>query len=125
MSIYGVGILSFCYIVGKFLGRLLGVIVGLDSDIGGVGFAMLLLIILVGYCKKRGWLTDKSKNGISFWKSMYIPVVVALSAIQDVQAAVKSGIVAIGGGILGVVFAFSLIPVLGKLFGGKDGRQDA
>ena len=125
MSIYGVGLLALCYIVGKFFGRLLGVVVGLNSDIGGVGFAMLLLIIAVGHCKKKGWLTEKSRAGIAFWKSMYQPVVVALASIQDVRAALKSGVVAIGGSILGVVIAFALIPVLAKLFAGKGEQHES
>ena len=50
---------------------------------------------------------------------MYIPIVVAMSSIQNVVAALKGGPLAIGGGVVGVAVAFALIPIIGKLFGGK------
>ena len=42
MKIYGVALLSFCFLVGKFLGTLLGKIIDVNGDVGGVGFAMLV-----------------------------------------------------------------------------------
>ncbi len=41
MAIYGVMLLSVCMFVGVLLGDILGVAVGVNSNIGGVGFAML------------------------------------------------------------------------------------
>lgn len=43
---------------------------------------------------------------------MYIPIVVAMSSIQNVVAALSGGMVAILGGTLAVVLGFLLIPVL-------------
>lgn len=45
---------------------------------------------------------------------MYIPIVVAMSSIQNVVAAISGGAVAIIGGILGVVLAFAFIPILSR-----------
>ena len=45
--IYGVALLAGCMFVGSFIGNLLGVWTGLGSDIGGVGFAMILLVVFI------------------------------------------------------------------------------
>ena len=52
------------------------------------------------------------EQGIKWWSAMYIPVVVAMSSIQNVAAALSGGVVAILGGLLAVVIGFLLIPVL-------------
>lgn len=52
--------------------------------------------------------------------SGYIPIVVAMSSIQNVVAALKGGPLAIGSGVVGVAVAFALVPVIGKLFGKKE-----
>ena len=41
MIIYGVAALAACHLAGVILGDLLGVILGVQSNVGGVGFAML------------------------------------------------------------------------------------
>ena len=115
MVVYGVALLAFCYLVGIFLGDALGAVLGVKANVGGVGFAMLLLIILSNMGIDKGWLDKKSQEGISFWSAMYIPIVVAMSSIQDVVAALSGGTIAVVGGILGVVLGFVLIPVLSKL----------
>ena len=115
MIIYGVALLAFCYITGIFLGDVLGAILGVKANVGGVGFAMLLLIILSNQGIDSGWLDKKSQEGIAFWSAMYIPIVVAMSSIQNVVAALSGGSVAILGGLFGVIFGFILIPVLSKM----------
>ena len=124
MAIYGVALLAACYIVGMFLGDLFGALVGVTANIGGVGFAMLFLIILTNKGIDNGWLDSKSQSGIAFWRAMYIPIVVAMSSIKNVVAALRGGPLAIGGGIVGVVAAFALLPVINKLFGAKEQPQD-
>ena len=123
MAIYGVALLAACYIVGMFLGDLFGACVGVKANVGGVGFAMLFLIILTNKGIDAGWLDSKSQSGISFWSAMYIPIVVAMSSIQNVVAALKGGPLAIGSGLVGVGVAFALIPIIGKIFGKKDGGK--
>lgn len=120
MVIYGVALLAFCYITGIFLGDVLGAILGVKANVGGVGFAMLLLIILSNKGIDSGWLDQKSQEGIAFWSAMYIPIVVAMSAIQNVVAALSGGSVAILGGLLGVILGFALIPVLSKMSNTKS-----
>ena len=43
MVIYGVALLSFCMLVGVFVGDILGKLIGVQANVGGVGIAMLLL----------------------------------------------------------------------------------
>lgn len=45
MPIYGTALLSACLLIGLSLGRFLGLLLGVDADIGGVGIAMILLIL--------------------------------------------------------------------------------
>lgn len=46
MIIYGVALLAFCFLAGKLLGSYLGVLIGVNGDVGGVGFAMLFLMVI-------------------------------------------------------------------------------
>ena len=46
---------------------------------------------------------------------MYIPVVVAMSATQNVKAALSGGWVAILVGIIATIVCYLLIPVMSKL----------
>ncbi len=83
MVIYGVALLAACYIAGIFAGDVLGVLLGVKANVGGVGFAMLLLIILANKGIDNGWLDKKSQEGIAFWSAMYIPIVVAMSSMSS------------------------------------------
>lgn len=75
---------------------------------------MLLLIILTNKGIDAGWLDKKRQEGIAFWSAMYIPIVVAMSSIQDVVAALSGGTIAVLGGVLGVALGFVFIPILRK-----------
>ena len=123
MVIYGVSILAICYIVGQFIGEVLGLVLGINSNVGGVGFAMIILIFVTARMKSRKMLSPESEKGILFWSSMYIPIVVAMSATQNVTAALSSGVVAVLVGVLSVVVSFLLIPVITKLTS-KDKSND-
>ncbi len=115
MVIYGVAFLSGCMIVGLFLGELLGVLIGVQANVGGVGIAMLLMILLSDFLRKRGKLNEISQRGVVFWSSIYIPVVVAMAAKQNVLAAIKGGPAAILAGVLAVVVSFALVPVISRI----------
>ncbi|AXE19780.1 malonate transporter subunit MadL [Runella rosea] len=115
MIIYGVAILAFCYIIGQLIGEFLGKLIGVDANVGGVGFAMLLLIFLSDWLHKKSYFDKSTENGILFWNQMYIPIVVAMSAIQNVKVAVSSGFIAILAGIVPVVICLLTIPLLAKL----------
>lgn len=109
MIIYGVALLAFCFLTGNYIGDILGALLGVKANVGGVGFAMLLLIILTNKGIDAGWLDKKGQEGIA-----YIPIVVAMSSIQDVVAALSGGTIAVLGGVLGVALGFVFIPILRK-----------
>lgn len=112
--IYGVALLAGCMFVGSFIGNLLGLLTGLGSDIGGVGFAMLLLLLVTNSKKANNILPDGYKKGLEFWKEMFIPVIIAMSAGQNVVSALNGGVLALTAGLGVVVVAFLLIPVFNK-----------
>ena len=120
--IYGVAILAACMLIGSFVGNLLGSLIGLNSDVGGVGFAMLLLLFVVNSKKISQKLPKGSAEGLAFWKEMFIPIIIAMSASQNVYHAMSSGAIAFVAGLAAVVAAFALVPVLNLL--AKNGAQD-
>jgi malonate transporter MadL subunit len=115
MLIYGVTILAGCYIIGQLIGEALGRILNINANVGGVGFAMLLLILVNQWVHKKGWLSREMEDGINFWNKMYIPVIVAMASIQNVKAAFASGIIAIIAGVIPTVICFLMVPVISKL----------
>ena len=115
MIIYGVAFLAFCTLAGIFIGELLGKLIGVPANVGGVGIAMMLLIFLGSYLNKRGLFTGKSEQGVEFWSAIYIPIVVAMAAQQNVVGALHSGPMAILAGLTAVGIAFALVPVLDRL----------
>lgn len=120
MTIYGTALLSLCLIIGLALGRLLGRACGLDADIGGVGIAMLLLIASTNWLHCTGRLKQPTDDGIRFWGAIYIPVVVAMAATQNVRAAMSGGLMATLAGALGVAACFLLVNVFVRWGGGDD-----
>lgn len=112
MIIYGVALLSFCLLVGVFLGELLGQIIGVKANVGGVGISMLLLIFLSHLPVVKAKLETGAAAGVMFWNAMYIPIVVAMAAKQNVVAAIEGGWLAIAAGVAAVVVSFALVPVL-------------
>ncbi len=123
MVIYGVALLSFCMLAGVFVGDVLGELIGVQANVGGVGFAMLLLIVLSNLSSRRFKLKPMTESGIGFWSAMYIPIVVAMAARQNVIAALSSGWMAIIAGVAAVAASFAMIPVLDRI--GKGGRSDS
>ncbi len=112
--IYGVALLAGCMFVGSFLGNLLGLLTGLNSDIGGVGFAMILLLLLTNSPKITKFLPETYTKGINFWKEMYIPVTIAMSASQNVVSALNGGLLALVSGVGVVLIMLLLIPLFNK-----------
>ncbi|CAN5412147.1 malonate transporter subunit MadL [soil metagenome] len=115
MTIYGVGILAACFIIGQLTGELLGRLLNINANVGGVGFAMLALIISGEWLKKKKLLSAPSLEGIQFWNAMYIPIIVAMSSIQNVRAAFSTGYVAILAGIIPTVAVVFLVPYISRL----------
>jgi malonate transporter MadL subunit len=120
MTIYGTAILSLSLLIGLSAGRLLGALLGVDADIGGVGIAMILLIFSTDYMKRTGRLKISTESGISFWGTIYVPVVVAMSASQNVRGALSGGVMASLAGALGVAVCFGLVALFVRLGRGKE-----
>ncbi len=120
MIIYGVALLAVCMLVGSVTGKLIGVLIGIDANVGGVGISMLLLLFLTNLKSERFRLKPLSERGIAYWTAMYIPIVVAMAAKQNVYAALNGGAVAVVAGLLAVVASFALIPILTRMAGQSD-----
>ena len=115
MVVYGVGLLAACMLVGVILGDLLGQLIGVQANVGGVGIAMLLLIWATNASRLTLLLEPPTSTGITFWSAMYIPIVIAMAAKQNVVAAVSSGWLALVAGVAAVVVSFAMIPLLSRL----------
>ncbi|GEM_PF-6066767 len=63
MIIFGVAFLALCTLTGIFAGELLGKLLGVPANVGGVGIAMVLLILLGSYLKKRGLFNMETEQG--------------------------------------------------------------
>lgn len=95
MIIYGVALLAGCTLAGVVIGDMLGALLGVKSNVGGVGIAMILLICARLWMEKNGGMSKGCEMGVGFWGAMYIPVVVAMAAQQNVVTALKGGPVAV------------------------------
>lgn len=115
MLIRGVALLAACYIIGQLIGETLGQLLRINANVGGVGFAMLLLILAQNWLEKRGLFHVEMEAGVLFWSKMYLPVIVAMSAIQNAKLALSSGLVALFAGIFPVLLCLALVPLISKL----------
>lgn len=117
MVIIGVALLAACYLAGMLVGDFLGVALGVESNVGGVGFAMVLLVVVADQLRRREVLPPVTEQGILFWSAMYIPIVVAMAASQNVVSAVAGGPVAVVAGVAAVLVGLALVPVLARIGG--------
>jgi len=115
MVIYGVALLAACLLVGQFFGELLGQWLGVQANVGGVGIAMLLLVLASGSAALRPLFSGAAASGIRFWSAIYIPIVVAMAASQNVVAAVDGGLLAMVAACLAVALGYALVPLLTRL----------
>lgn len=120
MIVYGVALLSVCLVLGMLLGEALGVLLNVEANVGGVGIAMLFLVYASNSDKFKALTEGVSGTGIKFWSAMYIPIVVAMAARQNVAAATEGGLLALTAGVAAVMVSFALVPVLSKI-----GRDDS
>lgn len=124
MVIYGVAFLSVCLLVGLFVGDLLGVLIGVQANVGGVGIAMIIMILLSDRLRNAGRLSPLTEQGVLFWSAIYIPVVVAMAARQNVLGALEGGPAAILAGAGAVLVCLLLVPVLSRVGGGSVAPVD-
>ena len=57
-------------------------------------------------------LAISSEKGITFWSMIYIPIVVAMAAKQNVIGALDGGLMALIAGIIVVAVSFIFIPII-------------
>jgi malonate transporter MadL subunit len=84
---------------------------------------MIMLLLLSNFTSPKFTMSSVTEQGIGFWSAMYIPIVVAMAARQNVAGALSSGWMAIVAGVVAVSASFAMIPVIAR-FGQKD-RDDS
>src|SRR5438874_8865636 len=114
MIIYGTALLALCHLLGFFLGDVLGHALGVKPNVGGVGIAMLLLIFARLYMLKTDRLPKLTELGVEYWGALYIPVVVAMAATQDMVAALRGGPVAVLAAIATVALCAGVIAAINR-----------
>jgi malonate transporter MadL subunit len=115
MIIYGTALLAVCHLLGIMLGDLLGSALGMKTNVGGVGIAMLLLIFARVYLHRNGRLTAVSEGGVNYWGALYIPVVVAMAMQQNVVAALRGGPVAVIAAVGSVVVCGLFVSFINRM----------
>ena len=85
----------------------------------------MLLLLLVTNSKK---ITEKMpkgyEKGLDFWKAMYIPVVIAMAASQNVYQALSGGWIALIAGLAAVGVAFLLLILLNRMAAKKNKPEE-
>jgi len=117
MIILGVALLALCTLAGSLLGELLGALLGVKSNVGGVGIAMILLIVARIALARGALLGRDLRLGIEFWGALYIPIVVAMATEQNVILALRSGPLVIIAAILTVAVCLIAVAILARLCG--------
>ena len=115
MLIKGVAYLAACYLLGQLIGEGFGKLLHINANVGGVGFAMILFIVIQNELRKNGLFGEDMEGGVRFWSKMYIPVIVAMSACQNVRGALSSGMVSLLAGTIPVVISLIAMPYISKL----------
>ena len=123
MIVYGVALLSGCLILGMIIGEALGATLNVEANVGGVGIAMIFLVLASNSEKFKSLTQDAAGTGIKFWSAMYIPIVVAMAARQDVAGATEGGLLAVVAGVAAVTVSFALVPILSKI-GNKTSTEE-
>ncbi|WP_300342572.1 malonate transporter subunit MadL [Nesterenkonia sp.] len=117
MVLYGVAALALCMLVGMIIGDLIGVAVGVDANVGGVGFAMIMLVLATAWLRKKGLFPKSTEQGVLFWSALYIPIVIAMASTQNVAEALDGGPMAILAGLTALACGAALVPALSRIGG--------
>ena len=115
MTIYGVALMAICSLIGVGIGDLLGDLLHVKANLGGVGFAMIMLLWVRVWLEKRKALSTGILLGTEFWATMYIPIAVAMAAIQDVVGAVSAGPMVLVAGIVTFLFCAVTVGVFSRI----------
>lgn len=114
MTIYGVALLAICTLIGVGLGDLLGMALHVKANVGGVGIAMVLLISARAWLARNGALSAGIKLGTEFWATMYIPIVVAMAAQQNVLSAANGGPLVVIAAVLTVSACAGIVALISR-----------
>ncbi|HEY2008301.1 MAG TPA: malonate transporter subunit MadL [Rhizomicrobium sp.] len=117
MVISGVALLAICTLLGGILGDWLGIALGVKANVGGVGIAMILLIAARLWLFRQGWLSQGVMQGVGFWGALYIPIVIAMAADQNVLSALKSGPVVVVAALGTLIVCFAAVALISRLGG--------
>lgn len=117
MIIYGTAILAICHLLGDYFGNTLGMLLGVKANVGGVAISMILLILAKELLAKKGYLPQVTQFGILYWSGMYIPIVVAMSAGQNVVAALSGGLLGIIVSVASLIGTVLVIRYLNRISG--------
>ncbi len=118
--IAGVALLAICTLIGQLLGEGLGALLGVKANVGGVGIAMILLIAARMWLKSRGRYVEGVSRGIGFWGALYIPIVVAMAAQQNVVAAVEGGPLVLITAFGALLICFAAVALLSRIGGTRE-----
>jgi malonate transporter MadL subunit len=117
MAISGIALLAICTLLGGLLGDWLGIALGVKANVGGVGIAMMLLIAARMWLWRRGLLSQGVLQGVGFWGALYIPIVIAMAANQNVVSAIKSGPVVIVAALGTLIVCFAAVALISRMSG--------
>ena len=117
MIIYGTALLAICHLLGDYFGNTLGMLLGVKANVGGVAISMILLILSKELLAKKGYLPQGTQFGVLYWSGMYIPIVVAMSAGQNVVAALSGvmlGLIVSVASLIGTVLVIRYLNKMNK-----------
>ena len=117
MIIYGTALLAICHLLGDYFGNTLGMLLGVKANVGGVAISMILLILSKELLAKKGYLPKSTQFGVLYWSGMYIPIVVAMSAGQNVVAALSGGMLGLIVSVASLIGTVLVIRYLNKMNG--------
>ncbi|MCX2427336.1 malonate transporter subunit MadL [Acinetobacter baumannii] len=117
MIIYGTAILAICHLLGDYLGNTLGMLLGVKANVGGVAISMILLILSKELLARKDYLPQVTQFGVLYWSGMYIPIVVAMSAGQNVVAALSGGMLGLIVSIASLIGTVLVIRYLNRISG--------
>lgn len=117
MAISGVALLAICTLLGGLLGDWLGMALGVKANVGGVGIAMILLIAARLWLYRHGRLSLGVLQGVGFWGALYIPIVIAMAAQQNVVSALKSGPIVVVAALGTLIICFAAVALISRISG--------
>ena len=90
-----------------------------STQLQNTGLALLVIAYVLIATRKYVNLGNISEKGITFWSSIYIPIVVAMAAKQNVIGALDGGLMALIAGIVVVSISFLFVPLISNFKNNK------